>query len=171
LRTHVREHIFLGNICAARNTKFVSCLSAWNAVSGSCGDFNALERDLDVDASGSPRVRLQPIYSDRSLEAIQMRYRENAGVINRRRTSVCHAVRSMFSLLINYCWSEGICFPNISHSPNFPGIFDYYSLVFFLLSMQFVVSRLINSQVNGLEIYLRFLDFKTRTAFPLPLYV
>ncbi|KYM77555.1 hypothetical protein ALC53_12049 [Atta colombica] len=41
--------------------------------------------------SGSRRVRLQPIYSDRSLEAIQMRYRENAGVINRRRTSACHA--------------------------------------------------------------------------------
>lgn len=46
------------------------------------GDFNAMERGLDVDVSPL-RVRLQPIYSDRSLEAIQIRYRENAGVINR----------------------------------------------------------------------------------------
>jgi len=82
-----------------------------------------------MSTSGSPRVRLQPIYSDRSLEAIQMRYRDNAGVINRR-ILAWHVVSNALAfdrLLLN-----GICFPNISYGPNFPDIIRLLFVIFFI---------------------------------------
>lgn len=140
----------LENFCAARNTKCVSCPSAC-CETHSASRAEILTRWNATSMSTRCRVRLQPIYSDRSLEAIQMRYRENAGVINRRRTACLTC-----SLFIT------ICFPNASRG--FPGIFDYCDSPFYPLIMQFVAPRAQDSLIHELmEIDLRFLDLETRT--------
>jgi len=121
-----------------------------------------------MSTSGSPRVRLQPIYSDRSLEAIQMRYRENAGVINRRILGwhVASNAPAFDRLLL-----IGICFPNISYGLNSLPPPDTIRLLFvaFLFPnyaiYRSVYAKFINSQVNGLKIDLRFLDLETCFLF------
>lgn len=124
---------------------YVSVKRSSAARAGTLTRWNATSMSMP---SGSPRVRLQPIYSDRSLEAIQMRYRENAGVINRRRISACHAARLTCSLFIN-CRGPGSVFRTPATFLDFPGIFDYYSL-FYSLIMQFVVMCVQDSLIREL---------------------
>lgn len=110
------------HVSVKRSQRLVWRLTRWNATSMST-------------PSDSPRVRLQPIYSDRSLEAIQMRNRENAGVINRHRTSACHAVRLTCSLLMDYRLFS-------ARQPRFRLLWDIrlFASVVYSIIMQFVIS-------------------------------
>lgn len=105
---------------------YVSVKRSSAARTGTLTRWNATSMSMP---SSSPRVRLQPIYSDRSLEAIQMHYRENAGVINRRRISACHAARLTCSLFINCrdLFSE--------RQPHFP---TFLSITYLLLLVTFL---------------------------------
>lgn len=120
---------------------YVSVKRSSAARAGTLTRWNATSMSMP---SGSPRVRLQPIYSDRSLEAIQMRYRENAGVINRHRISACHAARLTCLLFINCrgLFSE--------RQPHFPTFLDYYSSLFYSLIMQFIVVCVQDSLIREL---------------------
>lgn len=151
------------NFCAARATR-TKCARVsripWNR-----GDFNAMERGLDVDVSPL-RVRLQPIYSDRSLEAIQIRYRENAGVINRppalAASVTCCARLTHLALAFDRPPLIGVRFWFFVYEYRSCVFFVYYSSLFFYPSiMQFVIpSWSINSQIKS-DCLFRILTFFT----------